>query len=211
MFIVRSPSGVIRIIERAVGVPSVERRGREMDAERLHVVAEEAAELVVGDLADEGGAPAEGGDAGGGVAGAAAGDQLRRAHMAVEPVGLRAVDQPHRALHQALADEKILFRMRQHVDDRVADRQHVELRFGHLSPPVRTRPPSGSGRPLQTRPIGRRMSEQIGAAVGEVGIGGARGGEARRVVVGDDDRGGRMRSARAASVPSGMTMQERPA
>ena len=97
----------------------------------MHVVAEEFSELVVGHLADEGGAPAEGGDAGGGVAGAAAGDELRRAHMVEEPVGLLAVDQPHRALHQAFANQKILFRMRQHVDDRVPDRQHVELRLGH--------------------------------------------------------------------------------
>ena len=102
-----------------------------MDAERVHVVAEEFSELVVGDLADEGGAPAEGGDAGGGVAGAAAGDELRRPHMIEQPVGFLAVDQPHRALHQAFANQKILFRMRQHVDDRVSDRQHVELRLGH--------------------------------------------------------------------------------
>ena len=133
---------------RAVG----QRRGREMDAERLHVVAEELSELVVGDLADEGGAPAEGGDARRGVAGAAAGDELRRAHVAEEPVGLRAVDQPHRALHQAFANQKILFRMRQHVDDRVADRQHVELRLGHPDPASETtRPPSGSGGGLANR------------------------------------------------------------
>ncbi len=59
---VRSPSGVIRIMERAVGVPSVSGVRRKGDAERLHVVAVETAELVVRHLADEGGAPAEGGD-----------------------------------------------------------------------------------------------------------------------------------------------------
>ena len=140
---VRSLSGVIRIIERAVGVPSVSGAVGKCDAERMHVVAEESAELVVRHLADEGGAPAEGGDARRRVPGAAAGDQLRRPHVIVEPVGLLAVDQPHRALHQALAHEKVLFRLRQHVDDRVADRQHVEFRLGH-APPLfeKTRPPS---------------------------------------------------------------------
>jgi hypothetical protein len=60
--------------------------------------------------------------------------------MAVESLRLRPVDQPHGALHQALADQKILLGMRQHVDDGIADRQHVESRFCHLSPPVQDAP-----------------------------------------------------------------------
>ena len=46
-----------------------------MDAERMHVVAEELSELVVRDLTDEGSPPAIGGDARGGIAGAAAGER----------------------------------------------------------------------------------------------------------------------------------------
>ena len=97
----------------------------------MHVVTEEFPELVVGDLSDEGRATAEGGDARRGVAGATAGDELRGAHMFEEPVGFLAVDQPHGPLHQAFPDQKILFSLRQNVDDRVSDRQHVELRLGH--------------------------------------------------------------------------------
>ena len=53
---VRSPSGVTRIRQRAVGRAVGRRRGVERDADGADVVAEDLAELVVGDLADEGGA-----------------------------------------------------------------------------------------------------------------------------------------------------------
>ena len=105
-----------------------------MDPERVHVVAEEFSELVIGDLADEGGATTEGGDACRRVAGAAAGDELRRPHMGEQPVGFLAVDQAHRALHQAFAHQEILFCLRQHIDDRVPDRQHVEPQLSHAAP-----------------------------------------------------------------------------
>ena len=81
---VRSPSGVIRIIERAVGAPPASGAVAKWTPVAAHVVAVELAELVVGDLADEGGASAERGDAGGGVAGRAAGAFDRRRPSAVE-------------------------------------------------------------------------------------------------------------------------------
>jgi hypothetical protein len=107
--------------------------GDELDAGRVEVVPVEFAELVGRDLADEAGAAAERGDAGGGVARRAAADLARRAHMIVEPRRLRRVDQPHHPLGQPLAREEIVIAIGDDVDDRIADREHVEAGFGHQS------------------------------------------------------------------------------
>jgi hypothetical protein len=117
---------VIRIIDRAVG--SLSRSG---SVSKWIPRAVDGAELVVGDLADEGGAPAEGADAGGGVAGAAARRLDRGAHQGVEPLGLLGVDQAHRALDQVFADEEVLLGPGDHVDNGIADAEHVEFGFGH--------------------------------------------------------------------------------
>ena len=58
VFIVRWASGVTRIRQRPVGGAAGQRRRFEAHAERRHVVRENLAELVVGDLADEAGAAA---------------------------------------------------------------------------------------------------------------------------------------------------------
>ena len=134
MFIVRSPSGVIRIIVRPVGAPPVQRRRVEGDAGALHVVAVDLAELVAGDLADEGGSAPERGDAGGGIAGAASRRLDRRGHLAVEPLRLLIVDQAHRALHQRVPDKEVLLGTGDHVDNGVADSEDVETGFGHEAP-----------------------------------------------------------------------------
>ena len=97
---VRSPSGVTRIMERAVGVAEVAGAMSYCTPGGAHVVAEDAAELVVADLADEGGLAAQAGDADGGVGGRAAGDLDRRAHGRVELLGPLGVDQGHGALGQ---------------------------------------------------------------------------------------------------------------
>ena len=129
---VRSPSGVIRIIERAVGAPPTQRRGAEMDADRLHVVAVDAGRTASSaTLPMKAARAAERGDAGGGVAGGAAGGLDRRPHQVVEPVGFGGIDQPHGALGQPFADEEIVLGARHDVDDRVADAEHVVLLFGH--------------------------------------------------------------------------------
>ena len=103
----------------------------ELDPRRAQVVTVESAELVGRDLADEGRAAAERGDARGGIAGAAAADLVRRAHVRIEPLGLVGVDQPHGALGQPLARQEIVAGFCDHVDDGVADAQDIEARFGH--------------------------------------------------------------------------------
>ena len=105
---VRSPSGVTMMKERAVAGPDLRRRGREIDAEGADVLREDLAERVVPHLADEGRAPAEGGDARRRVGGAAARDDLRRPHGGVERFGARLVDQRHRALGEVVRDEEIV-------------------------------------------------------------------------------------------------------
>ena len=84
MFIVRWPSGVTKIRQRAVG-GSPARGGRvEVDPDRADVVREDLAELVVGDLADERALRAERGEPGQRVGRRAARDLPRRAHRVVE-------------------------------------------------------------------------------------------------------------------------------
>ena len=97
----------------------------EGDAGGADVVAVEAADLVVLDLADEGGAGAEAGEADDGVGAGAAAHLGRRAHVAVDRRRPRLVDQRHAALGHAVADQKALVGLHQHVENRVADPENV--------------------------------------------------------------------------------------
>ena len=101
------------------------RLGLEGDAGGADVVGVEAADLVVLDLADKGGAGAETGDADDGVGAGAAGHLGRRAHVAVDRGGAGLVDQRHAALGHAVADEKALVGLHQHVENRIADPENV--------------------------------------------------------------------------------------
>ena len=101
------------------------RLGLEGDAGGADVVGVEAADLVVLDLADIGGAGAEAGDADDGVGGRAAGHLGRRAHVAVDRGRAGLVDQRHAALGHAVASEKALVGLHQHVENRIADPENV--------------------------------------------------------------------------------------
>ncbi|MGX7876472.1 hypothetical protein ACVDG5_030705 [Mesorhizobium sp. ORM6] len=116
-----------KIIERAVG-GALERLGIEGDALRMDVMRVDFAERIVGNLAEEGGAAAEGGDAGRRVAGAAAGGFDRRAHTAVEEFGTVGVDEVHRALDDAVGLEEVLVALGDDVDNGIADAKHVIIR-----------------------------------------------------------------------------------
>ena len=156
MFIVRWPSGVTRIIERAVGAPTSAARRGELDAGRGQVVPIEFAELVGRDLADEARAAAERRDARRGVAGRSAADLMRRAHVRIEPLRFLGVDQPHRPLDQALRVEELVGRVGDHVDDGIADAQHVEAGVGHESPEWGKRAPSRAVQPSAQPCLGTR-------------------------------------------------------
>ena len=107
--------------------------GLERDAGGADVMGVEPADLVVLDLADIGGARAEIGDADDGVGGRAAGHFGGRAHVAVNRGGARLVDQRHAALGHAVADEKGLVGLHQHVENRIADPEHVVFCVSHLT------------------------------------------------------------------------------
>ena len=105
------------------------------DAGGADVVAVEIADLVVLDLADIGGTRAEIGDADNGVGGRAAGHFRGRAHVAVDRRRARLVDQRHAALGHAVVGQKLLVGAHQHVEDRIADPEHVVFCLGHLPCP----------------------------------------------------------------------------
>ena len=131
MFIVRCASGVTRIRQRAVGIALSPRRSGELDAEAGNVVAEDLAQLVVGDLADEARAAAQRRDPRGGVRRRSAAGLHALRHPAVEPRGLVGVDQPHRTLVEIFRGEELVVGGGDHVDDRVADGEDVKAGFGH--------------------------------------------------------------------------------
>ena len=94
-------------------------------------MGEGAAELVVLDLADEGGTRTERGDADDGVGRRAAGAFGRRPHRLVDCGGARLVDQRHGALVHALRHQEIVLGAGDDVDNGVADAEHVVAGSGH--------------------------------------------------------------------------------
>ena len=116
----------------AAGRGTARRRlGLERHAGGADVVAVEPADLVVPDLADIGGAGAEAGEADDGVGGRAARHLRRRSHVAIDRGGARLVDQRHAALGHAVTAKEFLVRLHQHVEDRIADPEHVVFCFSH--------------------------------------------------------------------------------
>ena len=118
--------------QRARGRSTAGRGGRiEGDAGGADVVAEDGAELILRDLADERRAAAERGDADHGIGRRAARDLHGRAHFRIQmrdPVG---VDQRHVALGQIVFDEEVVLAAANDVDDGIADANDVVLDPGH--------------------------------------------------------------------------------
>jgi hypothetical protein len=108
-------------------------RGRraESDAGGAHVVTEHVAELIGAHLADVSRAHADRRGADDGIRRRAAGDLDAGPHRRVERLGARGVDQCHRALHESVGREEGVVRARDHVDDRVADADNVEIGCCH--------------------------------------------------------------------------------
>ena len=107
--------------------PAGRGRRRERDAGRADVVREDVAELVAADLAEVGGAGAEGRDADDGVRGRAARDLDRGTHRVVQLVGAGLLDERHRAPVQRQPLDERFGLVAQHVDEGVADAEDVEL------------------------------------------------------------------------------------
>ncbi len=94
-------------------------------------MAEHLAELVVLHLADEGGLGAEGGEAGDGVGGRAAGNLHRRRHGVIERGGTLFVDQRHAALGDVMVLKELIVHAREHIDDGIADAGDGKTRLTH--------------------------------------------------------------------------------
>ena len=107
--------------------PSVAAGVVEAHTLRPHVMSEDGAQLIVLHLAEIGGLAAEGGNAGGGVAGRAAGDLDGLPHVGIERFGARLVDQVHRALDQPMPVDETVLDARHHVDDGIADAQDIDV------------------------------------------------------------------------------------
>ncbi len=108
-----------------------------MDAELVQVAGEDVAERIGCHLADEAGAAAKARDAGRGVGSAAARDlALVVGHAVVEVGRTLRIDQMHDALVHALALQELRIDRGDHIDDRIADGEHVELCVSHRPPAV---------------------------------------------------------------------------
>ncbi len=104
------------------------RPGFEGDASGADVVGVEPADLVVLDLADIGGSRAEIGDADNGVGGRSARHFGRRAHVAIDRGRAGLVDQRHAAFGHAVAVQKSLVGLHQHIENRITDPENVIFR-----------------------------------------------------------------------------------
>ena len=122
---VRSPSGVTRMKERAVAGPSV--AGLEFKAHALgpHVMGVDAAQLIGLHLAEIGGLAAEGGHTRRGISRRAAGDFNGRPHAGIERFGARLIDQVHRAFDQAIILHKGVIHLGNHIDNGIANCQNI--------------------------------------------------------------------------------------
>ena len=122
---VRWASGVTRTRQRAVGGPPCSGAVRNATPAGADVVAEHLAQLIVLHLADIGRAGAERGQRRHAVGAGAARHLDRRPDARVEPRHARAIDQRHGALGQIEPLELPLVGLDDHVDDRVAEPDHV--------------------------------------------------------------------------------------
>ncbi len=95
-------------------------------------MGKDAAKFVVLDLADEGRARTEACHADDCVSRRAAGNLHRRPHGIVQTRGLRLIDQLHGTLAHFMLGKKSLVGARDHVDNRIADTENIELRRGHV-------------------------------------------------------------------------------
>ena len=106
------------------------RRRCEGDADRIQIVPEHLAEIIVAHLADIGAASAERGESGHRIAARPAGTFRRRPHLGIEEIGPIRTDQHHATLVQRVFGKKGVIGLHHDIDERVADTEEVEI--GHI-------------------------------------------------------------------------------
>ena len=92
-----------------------------MHADGADIMGEHITHRVLPYFSDKGCFSAQRGNAHRGIGRRAARNNRGRTHRAIKPLGLGLVDQPHRALGEMVGDQKIIFRMGQHINNCVAD------------------------------------------------------------------------------------------
>ena len=102
-----------------------------MHAESGEVVAEDAPELVVSDLPDEGDLAPHRGDPRHRVRGRTARMFFGDAHRVIEDIRSVGGQELHRTARQAVLVEELLACRRDDVHHRIAHRHHIEPRFAH--------------------------------------------------------------------------------
>ena len=128
--------------------PSLDGGVSKSTADRSHVVPEDAAELIVRDLADIGAPPAEPRESRHGVAAGATGGFDARRHALIERVRRGGIDQRHRPLGEVIGRDEGVVGLRHHVHQRIADPNEVVLRHLFYPSVLAARRPRGeySGR-----------------------------------------------------------------
>ena len=102
-------------------------------------MVEHAAQHIFADLADITRGAAHQRQPDHGVGGGATRNLNADTHGAIQRIGLLGVDQRHRALVQRVLDEKRIFGMGDHIDDRIADADHVQTCLRHIFSPIHPR------------------------------------------------------------------------
>lgn len=105
----------------------------ENDSKRADVVAEDRAELIVRDLADETAFAAEGGERGNRVGCGAAGYLDARSHPGIKRLGRFGFDQRHGSLVETVLVKERVVGMGQHIDNGIADANHLTALRRHRS------------------------------------------------------------------------------
>ena len=103
-----------------------QRRGVERDPDGAQIVREDAAELIVPDLADIGALTPQRGDAGHGVAAGAPRGLDPGAHRGVKRRGALLVDQRHGPLVKVVLRQEVVVGGDQNIDNGVADADDIE-------------------------------------------------------------------------------------
>lgn len=103
----------------------------ESDAGGANVVAEDAAELVTGDLADETCPSADGGEAHGGICGRPAGDFDGGSHVGVDRLDRLGVHEAHVALGRSVLRKECVVASADDIDNGVADGDDIQAGGAH--------------------------------------------------------------------------------
>ena len=92
-----------------------------MHADGANIVGKHITHRILPNFADKGGFSAQRCDTDGGIGRRATRNDRGRTHRAIKPLGFHLINQAHRAFGEMVGDEKIIFRMGQHINNGIAN------------------------------------------------------------------------------------------